>query len=69
MQTMMLPALPQTAWQHCMCPMEASGPQTLPEDAQEAGTRADWHSPLHACGSIVLELRDIDIDIHLFSYH
>ena len=53
-QFMVLPALPQTAWQHCMCPMETSGPRTLLEDAQEAGTHADWHSPLHAYGSIVL---------------
>ena len=51
---MVLRALSQTAWQHCMCPTEASGPQTLLEDAQEAGTRADWHSLLHAYGSVVL---------------
>ena len=37
-----------------MCPTEAIGPQTLLEDAQKAGTRADWHSLLHAYGSVVL---------------
>ena len=51
---MVLRALSQTAWQHCMCPTEASGPQTPLEDAQEAGTHADWHSLLHAYGSVVL---------------
>ena len=51
---MVLRALSQTAWQHCMCPMEASGLQTLLEDAPEAGTHADWHSLLHAYGSVML---------------
>ena len=52
--TMVLRALSQTAWQHCMCPTEAIAPQTLLEDAQEAGTHADWHSLLRAYGSVVL---------------
>lgn len=51
---MVLLALSQTAWQHCMCPTEAIAPQTLLEDAQEAGTHADWHSLLRAYGSVVL---------------